>query len=217
MWKESTMRVPESFAKWVLSLIWHHTSRIPDEIVGHQSRWRASRPGDPVRRPFLLRWYILPKNPFGCNMYLHQFIRDDEDRALHDHPWFNMSLLLSGQYIEHTIRAGGIHWRQLFKAGAVKFRSPWSAHRVELTSGVPHGHGFCVSPDCDCDFQPGSCRGSGRVVRAPNLPEWVEYDSSRAPSWSLFVTGPKMHLWGFHCPKEGWQSSRAFHDHGGCE
>ena len=29
-------------------------------------------------------------------------MRDDEDRALHDHPWHNVSLLLVGQYIEVT-------------------------------------------------------------------------------------------------------------------
>src|ERR1019366_2459105 len=169
------MRVPIGFALWVKSLVEHHKQRVPDEIIGHQARWRASRTGgEPVRRPFLLRWYVIPKNRF-FNVYLHQFIRDDEDRALHDHPFFNMSLLLRGQYIEHTVRSGGVHWRQLFKAGALKFRSPWSAHRVELTSqwvSTPEGLDYLDD-------------------RAPNLPKWVEYDQRRSPSWSLFITGPK--------------------------
>ena len=44
------------------------------------------------------------------NLYLHEFSRSDDDRALHDHPWlFNLSVLLSGTYVEHTIDAGGIH------------------------------------------------------------------------------------------------------------
>lgn len=31
--------------------------------------------------PYLLRWYIIP-----LNVYLHKFMRSDDDRALHDHP-----------------------------------------------------------------------------------------------------------------------------------
>ena len=34
--------------------------------------------------PYLHRWYVIPRNRF-LNLYLHKFLRDDEDRALHDH------------------------------------------------------------------------------------------------------------------------------------
>lgn len=204
------MRLPACVVKWLWRLVRHHADeRVPDEIIGHNARWRSRRPdGEPVNRPFLLRWYLWPKNRF-CNAYLHQFIRNDEDRALHDHPWCNLSILLAGQYIEHTILDGGVHSRQTYRAGALKFRSPWSAHRVELTET------HCAYPDCTCDFQPGSCR-AGLADRAPRLPAWVEYDTRKAPSWSLFVTGPKMQEWGFHCPAAGWRSSHKFHDKGGC-
>lgn len=191
------MRVPRFAARWLWRLVrCHADERMPDEIIGHNARWRSRRPdGEPVNRPFLLRWYLWPKNRF-CNAYLHQFIRNDEDRALHDHPWCNLSILLAGQYIEHTILDGGVHSRKVYQAGALKFRSPWSAHRVELTDQWLDGL---------ADF------------RAPNLPEWVEYDTRKMPSWSLFVTGPKMHTWGFHCPAAGWRSSHIFHDKGGCQ
>ena len=33
-------------------------------------------------------------------MYLHLFLRDDDDRALHDHPWDNASFLLTEGYVE---------------------------------------------------------------------------------------------------------------------
>lgn len=49
--------------------------------------------------PYMLRWFILPRNPW-FNCYMHKFLRDDDDRALHDHPWWFVSVMVSGQYIE---------------------------------------------------------------------------------------------------------------------
>jgi hypothetical protein len=191
------MHIPASAAQ----AIWRHVApviqRVPDEIIGHQHRWRATEPnGFPVARPFLLRWFIHGEKHRWGNAYLHQFIRNDEDRALHDHPWYNMSLLLGGQYIEHTIDAGGINRRHIFRPGDVKLRSPKAAHRVELTSG-----GTLLLGDCP--------------ERAPNLPTWVQSDPAKSPAWSLFLTGPVQRKWGFHCP-QGWKSNRQFGDEGGC-
>jgi hypothetical protein len=54
------------------------------------------------------RWWVIPRNKF-FNIYLHHFLHSDDDRALHDHPWWNVSILLrSGSYVEHTIAAGGV-------------------------------------------------------------------------------------------------------------
>ena len=85
--------------------------------------------------PYLRRWYIIPRNRW-FNVYLHEFCRSDDDRALHDHPWWNMSLLLRGQYTEHTIAKGGVNLRTVRRAGQFKFRGAKSAHRIEIT----HGH-----------------------------------------------------------------------------
>lgn len=49
--------------------------------------------------PYLTRWYIAPRNKHG-NCYLHIQTRSDDDRALHDHPWQNMSVILAGGYDE---------------------------------------------------------------------------------------------------------------------
>lgn len=81
--------------------------------------------------PYLYRWWLIPRNPV-FNIYLHRIVRSDEDRALHDHPWWNLSVILKGSYIEHTIAAGGINRRRLRSAGAVKFRLGKAAHRLEL-------------------------------------------------------------------------------------
>src|SRR4051795_6598747 len=76
--------------------------------------------------PYLLRWWVIPRNRF-FNVYLHKFLRDDDDRALHDHPWVSLSVILRGGYIEHTateVRRRG--------AGSVVFRRAKHAHRIEL-------------------------------------------------------------------------------------
>lgn len=47
----------------------------------------------------MLRWFLIPKNRF-LKIYLHKFMRSDEDRALHDHPWSFLSIILRGGYFE---------------------------------------------------------------------------------------------------------------------
>lgn len=126
-------------------------SRAPDFMIGGTDN------------PYMLRWWIIPRNRF-FNIYLHHFLRSDDDRALHDHPWINCSILLSGKYTEHTISAGGVNYKREYATGAVKFRGPRYAHRVELTDG---------------------------------------------PCWSLFITGPIVRDWGFHCPN-GWRPWKEF-------
>src|SRR5881392_3402104 len=90
---------------------WTHALRILGaRAIFRATRRIASRPPDftvgSPDRPYLQRWWLLPRNPV-LNVYLHQFLRDDDDRALHDHPWDWCSVLLKGGYCEHTIDAGG--------------------------------------------------------------------------------------------------------------
>lgn len=99
------------------------TQRPPDFVIGG------------AERPYLRRWWVIPRNPL-FNIYLHQFLRSDDDRALHDHPWINASILMRGRYLEHTISAGGIEHRRELRAGDIRLRpSGRFAHRVELVDG----------------------------------------------------------------------------------
>ena len=63
--------------------------REPDFIIGGADN------------PYLLRWWLLPRNPL-LNVYLHQVLRSDDDRALHCHPWCNVSIILAGSYTERV-------------------------------------------------------------------------------------------------------------------
>jgi hypothetical protein len=125
-----------------------------------QTRWRARA----ERHPNLRNRIVAKALNLLPNLYLHHFERDDDDRALHDHPSWAVSFMLQGRYIEHTIDAGGIHRRRLFVAGALRFLPTRHAHRIELP----------------------------RINGRPQ------------PCWTLFLFGPTVRDWGFHCPEKGW-------------
>jgi hypothetical protein len=148
------------------ALIRRAQHRLPDFVVGGHAD------------PYLKCWWLIPRNPL-CNVYLHQFLRSDDDRALHDHPWFWCSIVLRGDYIEHTISAGGIHRNRMRAPGSVRIASPWLAHRVELFPWW---------------------LGALDVEQPRNAADMTE----PAPCWTLFITGPRLRNWGFHCPERGW-------------
>lgn len=142
------MRVPRALHRFITKrLMQIPKRREPDEVIGPGIRSRLrDGPHQHVPKAFLRRWFLVPKNRV-INIYLHNFIRDDEDRALHDHPWWNLSCLLQGSYIEHTIAAGGVHKRDIYTARDLKLRPPWAAHRVELFKTWVSGVGEWITHD----------------------------------------------------------------------
>ena len=121
--------------------------REPDFVIGSPDR------------PYMQRWWVIPRNE-RFNIYYHRILRDDDDRALHDHPWASISYMVSGRLREIT-KDG---WR-IIEAGEVVVREADFAHRLELIDGEP--------------------------------------------AETLFITGPVIRRWGFHCPK-GWVHWRDF-------
>lgn len=101
----------EDMADWARQTM---AMRAPDFIIG---------PGEP---DYIRRWFIVPRNIFS-NVYLHLMLRDDDDRALHDHPWASRSLILEGGYVEVT--PGGVFERM---PGDLIERTAEAAHRLIL-------------------------------------------------------------------------------------
>lgn len=58
------------------------------------------RPSRIIGVNYLSRWHIIPRNRW-FNIYLHKFSGSDDDRALHDHPWWSLSILVRGYLVEH--------------------------------------------------------------------------------------------------------------------
>lgn len=128
--------------------------RKPDFVIG----------ADAPEGPYMLRWYLIPRNPV-FNMYYHQVLRDDDDRALHDHPWPSVSIVQKGVMLD--VRNDGT---TMLQPGDMVFRDAEDAHRLEVVEG---------------------------------------------PVETLFITGPKQRVWGFHCP-DGWKDFMQFDNDGGC-
>lgn len=126
-------RVPAWFLRFLIRS--HHNtvmSRNPDVRI----------PGDPAISPYMLRWWKIRRNAF-FNVYYHIVRRSDDDTALHDHPWWNFSIILHGSYFEHLIADGGVNHKTRYSAGDVRFRRSGNfAHRLELERYGPNAYPF---------------------------------------------------------------------------
>jgi hypothetical protein len=143
--------------------------------------------------PYMLRWWLTPWSGWFRDVeinpeakrwrkiahriirlvpgaYLHKFLRDDDDRALHDHPWWSLSIIICGAYIEH-LQDGS---RRFCNRWSITFRRAKHRHRIELYNNV--------------------------WVKKKVNGEWVDIHYKKMPAWTIFITGPKIREWGFWCP-----------------
>lgn len=150
---------------WAETLI---ARRAPDFIVGGADD------------PYLKRWWVLPRNRF-LNVYLHEFIRDDEDRACHCHPWISLSLSLKGRMLERYLdRSEGVVVERIRDVcpGDVLFRRAVFAHRM-------------IVPD------PGALT---LFITGPRIRTWYFWCEGRRPvHWREFVDDRDRGLVGRGC------------------
>lgn len=148
---------------------------------------------------YMRRWWLIPRNKY-FNIYLHQFINDDDDRALHDHPWASLSIILKGGYLEHT--PSKIHGYatacRVFKPGSIIYRKAEYVHRIEL-----HKQQIPLT-----EIEKAALKKQGFYGKLAN--------PQPKPAWTIFITGPKVRDWGFACP-QGWVHSKIFDKNNGCE
>lgn len=143
--------------KLIAQIIRHYaTKRAPDLIIG------------PREDPYIRRWWIFRNRRF-CSLYLHQILHSDDSRALHDHPWANVSFVFGGRYIEFSPDGKGRERR----AGSLTSRKATAAHRLEILPGEHAWTLFLTGPVvrqwgflCDQGWRPwtptASRDGSGR-------------------------------------------------------
>lgn len=108
------------FLKWSIA---DRITRDPDHRIGEPDDW------------YMLRWYIVPRNRW-FNIYLHRILRSDDDRALHDHPWWSLSIMLAGGMKEITALAPDIFETRVIPVGTIIVRDTAMAHRLEVLDDV---------------------------------------------------------------------------------
>lgn len=113
---------------------------------------------------YLRRWWLRRERSKG-SVYLHQILRDDDDRALHDHPWHNTSIVLHG-VLREVFENGGT---RLLKPGSFTPRVATDAHRLEVVKG-PVWTLF---------------------ITGPVLREWGFWCGERWVHWEDFTAGEK--------------------------
>jgi len=145
------MNMTARLLSWAYGVV---TSRPPDIVIG--------------KTRFLNRWYIVPRNPL-FNIYLHEWVGSDDDRALHDHPWWSFSWILGPHGLVEEYAKDHYITRRAILPGTRVWRSPTFRHRII---------------------------------------------AARVPTYTLFITGPRVRVWGFWCP-QGWRRHDEF-DKNGC-
>lgn len=134
--------------------------------------------------PYLERYHVA--SLFGRRVWLHHFVRDDQERNVHDHPWSAASIILCGGYVEEIGEIDGdrmaLRERRL-RAGQVNLIRATTRHRIcsvrpgtwtLMLVGKRHGRGwwfYRAGPDCVvARSQP----------YAETNPEWHRYAGNRA-------------------------------------
>jgi len=134
--------------------------RLPHAIVWRLLRWARRRmvrtEHDQVirtldGRPYIYRWYIFNKSRWLPKVYLHLIVLSDDDRALHDHPWVNASVVLDGTYAEilgAQVVMGFDKFipHRIVRAGDLVIRRASVAHRLVVTPGQAVISLFLMAP-----------------------------------------------------------------------
>ena len=106
-----------------------------DEIRERLDVLARTLPCRPIRGAdgsvYLYRFTLAALTEGGGYIYLHRFMRSDEDEELHNHPWSGTSLILAGGYREER-RAGHVVMARECRRGDVNPIEPDTFHRVDL-------------------------------------------------------------------------------------
>ena len=135
----------ERFGDWVIA----RAMRTPYDTITHD--------GDTYMERFWLfrlgRWGNHKQYGFFAARVNH-IMRSDNDRALHDHPWGYLTIILRGGYYEVTpadIEIIGIDTRTWFVSrwygpGSILFRRAKSKHRLVVPTGTTAWTLFITGP-----------------------------------------------------------------------
>ena len=145
-------------------------TRIADWLIERAQRTPYVHITDEHGSTYMERFWLIPYNRLGIAARVHHILRSDEDRHMHDHPWWSVSVILRGGYWEETPHPAGMYWdvhcdgfnqKRWRGPGSIVFRRATDWHRLELPASGP-----AWLSQSDVTMPPRSC-------------------------WTLFITGPK--------------------------
>ncbi len=83
---------------------------------------------------YMLRyWIFFKRRKHGINFRLHNILRSDNDRHQHNHPWFFISIILTGGYTEEWTERHAdydLERTEWHGPGSILFRKANHFHRV---------------------------------------------------------------------------------------
>lgn len=118
------------------------TEKRPVRKLGLTWGQRLGRP----ECPYMQRWVI----NFGvCSVRFHRWFYSDDPRHLHDHPWWYLTLVLRGGYVdvspsgEDVLLPGSVRWRPAEHRHTVRV-NPGGCWTLMLTGPEVRKWGFWV-------------------------------------------------------------------------
>lgn len=124
------MRLPAFITDQLYDRVWSTVRARPSDVdIGR----------DDCGRPYMQRWHAIPRNRY-FNVYLHVYYHDD-DRILHSHPWWSLSVCVSGALREFYTRTSEganrpeTHEVRWVRRGDLVWRNADMFHRLEVQAG----------------------------------------------------------------------------------
>lgn len=139
------------------------------------------------RDPYLHRWYVFKTR--RISLFVHKFVRSDEDRALHDHPWSFLVVPVWRGYIEHSDRPMDNAEYITALLGAVDC---YSVERFLKSVSVVSPRAAVVSrvlPILGTRYREATYRHRVQLL--------TDTAGNPLPAWSLFFHFEKVRDWGF--------------------
>jgi len=148
---------------------------------------------------YMHRWWLVKAadDKSAKAVRVHRVLRSDHDRALHDHPWDNCSIILRGGYWE-VVPGRYQEWVERGIDGAPE-------PLRQLDELIHRRGGGRLGKAQRCDFEANGVYWRGPLSKTRRRAEALHrlVVPAGSESWSLFITWPKTREWGFATP-QGW-------------
>lgn len=153
--------------------------------------------------PYMHRYYLLE---WPWRIRIHEILRSDEDRDMHDHPYDFVSIMLKGGYIE-TAHMSHDELERLFLDTADHEEPCHCSKCAIIDSGPPF--------ESKRAYRPGAIRRlkAEDAHRIQLNTKWLDSGTllTVVPAWTLIFAGPIRREWGFHT-QDGWMHWKAYLD-----